>query len=109
MERGADGVWTKRMIVWFRRQILHRLQSIDSKLDLLLQRERRIEMTLEELKAKVAEATTVEEGAITLLGQLSADLKAAKTDPAAIQAIADSIDAEKAKLADALTANTPSA
>lgn len=64
---------------------------------------------LETLKSKVQETTTVEESAITLLNGLSAQLAASKTDPAAIQALADQLSAESASLAAAVTANTPAA
>jgi len=64
-------------------------------------------MTLDELKAKVDAEGTVEQSAITLLQGLSAQLTAAKNDPAQIQAIADEIDANSASLAAAVSANTP--
>lgn len=61
------------------------------------------------LSQAVADATTVEESAITLLDGLAAQLAAAATDPAAIQAIVDSITSEKDKLAADVAKNTPAA
>lgn len=55
----------------------------------------------------VAAETSVDQSAITLLGNLSAMLTAAKNDPAAIQAIADQITANQTALAAAVVANTP--
>lgn len=62
---------------------------------------------LDQLKAAVAANTEVEESAITLLGNLSAQIIALKDDPAALLDLANSIAAEKEKLAAAITANTP--
>ena len=59
------------------------------------------------LAAKVAAQGTVIESAVTLLGGLSAQLEAAKDDPAQIAAIITSLDAQTAALADAVVANTP--
>lgn len=61
------------------------------------------------LQAKVQAATDVEQSAILLLQQLSADLKAAATDPAKVQALADELDAKTQALAAAIVANTPAA
>jgi septal ring factor EnvC (AmiA/AmiB activator) len=47
--------------------------------------------------------------AVTLLQSLSAQLSAVATDPAAVQALADQINAEASNLANAVVANTPAA
>lgn len=72
---------------------------------------------IDELTAKVAAETTVEQSAITLLQGLSAtiadlknQLQNAGVDPALLQKLADletTIDTRKQALADAITANTP--
>lgn len=68
-------------------------------------------MTLTEaiagLSAKVSEQGTVIESAITLLSGLSAQLTAAKVDPAVVTAITDQISLQNAALAGAVTTNTP--
>ena len=80
---------------------------------------------MDALATKVTAEETVIDSVVTLLNGLAAmiaDLKAqlaaaiAANDPAAIQAVADSlaalgtkVDADKQKLADAATANTPAA
>ena len=67
------------------------------------------------LQTAVANEGTVEASAITLLQGLSAQLQQLiansgnTVDPAAVQAIVDSINANAATLAAAVTANTPAA
>lgn len=65
--------------------------------------------TLDDIKAKVDAETAVVASAVTLLGELSAAIKANVNDPVALQALADSIDAQSASLAAAVAANTPAA
>lgn len=67
--------------------------------------------TLTDIQAAVAAETTVEQSVITLLGTLSTDLQAAiaADDPAALQAVVDTITQNSAALAAAVTANTPAA
>ena len=62
---------------------------------------------LDALTEKVTKLETVEESAIALLNELSALIRANATDPAALKALADRIDSDATKLADAVTANTP--
>ena len=94
-------------------------QRLEAKLDQVLaaqaaaqQREEMELMTLAELKAKVEATTTIEESAVALLTGLAQQLKDALAngaDPAAIQAIADELDAGTNDLAAAISANTPAA
>jgi hypothetical protein len=62
---------------------------------------------LTKITAAVSKAKTVDESAVLLLAQLSALLRANADDPAAINALADQLDAQSTSLADAITANTP--
>lgn len=64
---------------------------------------------LTRLTAAVEKDKTVEQSAITLLGQLSALLRANADDPTAINALADQLDAQSSALSDAVVANTPAA
>jgi len=68
-------------------------------------------MDLKTIQQKVADLATVEASAETLLGVLSSEMKAAlaNNDQAALQDIADKIDAGKAALAAAVVANTSAA
>ena len=73
--------------------------------------EQRIMATLADIQAAVAAETTVENSVVALLQTLSADLQAAiaANDPAAMQTVVDTINANAATLAAAVTANTPAA
>ena len=61
------------------------------------------------IQTAVTENGDVEQSAVTLLGQLSALITANATDPAALQDLANTLEAQKADLAAAVTANTPAA
>jgi hypothetical protein len=71
---------------------------------------RRIMATLDDLVAKVTALTAVDDSVVALLVDLKAKLDAAiaSGDPAKIQAIADALGEQTQRLADAVTANTPS-
>ena len=64
---------------------------------------------LDALTAQVAQNTTVEGSAITLLQNLSAMIASLKNSPAQLQALSDSLKTSATALADAITANTPAA
>ena len=65
-----------------------------------------------DLTALTAEGTRnsdVDQSAILLLNGLAAQIVALKSDPVALQALADQLKASSDKLAEAVTANTPAA
>jgi hypothetical protein len=64
---------------------------------------------LDALKVQVAKNTDVIESALTLIDGIKAALDAAiaANDPAALQALSDTLAAEDQKLADAVAKNTP--
>lgn len=66
---------------------------------------------LDDLEAKVAAQETVQQSAITLLNEISAELKDALAtgDTARIEALSAKIDSDTQALAAAVTANTPAA
>jgi len=64
---------------------------------------------LTRLTAEVAESGTVVDSAVTLLGQLSQLIRDNATDPVALNALADQLDAQQTALAAAVVANTPAA
>ena len=74
---------------------------------LTLKFNKKIMADLTEITANVANNTSVIESAITLLGNIKAQLDAAGTDPVALKALSDTLAAEDSKLADAIVANTP--
>lgn len=61
------------------------------------------------LTKDVNDETTVVNSAIALIQGLAAQITAAGTDPAALKALTDSMEATQASLAAAVAANTPAA
>ena len=64
---------------------------------------------LDRLTASVAQATTVAESAVTLIGTIAAEIRDNVDDSDALNDLADKLDAETADLAAAVSANTPAA
>ncbi len=85
------------------------MRSQEQKLDDLLTLVGGLQVTIDELKAKVDAEGTVIDSAITLLAGISQMLKDAGTDQAKLQALGAQIDAKKDELAASVTANTPAA
>ena len=67
----------------------------------------RMTTAIEDLTSHVDRATTVAAGAVTLIGGLAQQLRDNANDPAAIEALADKLDASSDALAAAVEANTP--
>lgn len=65
--------------------------------------------TLDQLTADVAADTNAVNSAITLLTNLAQALKDAGTDPVALKALTDTLEANTAALSAAVVANTPAA
>jgi len=89
----------------------HPDSEVVSLLKTILEKEKATMATLADIKAKVDAEKTVEDSIVTLLTSVSQQLKdaIASNDPAAMQAIADELDANTAALSAAVTANTPAA
>lgn len=87
------------------------LAGIESKLDHLtaLVTKGFIAMSaeLDRLSTEVAENATVIDSAVTLINGLAQQIRDLKDDPAALTALADSLDSKSNELAAAVTANTP--
>lgn len=79
--------------------VLHILRALQGKIE-------NMATTLDDLVQQVTDEGTVIDGAVTLLDGLKAQLDAAGTDPAKLQALSDSIAASKQKLADAVARDT---
>jgi hypothetical protein len=86
-----------------------RLDGIEHLLTRIILKERQIMADLTTLKAEVTRNTEVDQSAIALLTGLAAQIEALKTDPAALQALADELKGSSDALANAITANTPAA
>lgn len=98
------------------KELLEQLNRLEAKVDRILQyvhlearAETEILMTLEELKKQVEANTALEASAVALIHGMAAQIAAVKSDPAAVQALADSLKASADGLASAITANTPAA
>lgn len=68
-----------------------------------------LDTAIANLTTQVNNEITVEQSAITLIQGLAAQLIANANDPAAVQALADKIQASATSLAAAVSANTPTA
>lgn len=90
-------------------EIRWHLGRIDRTLTQILNREKHMDTELTTLTNAVEAEGSVVDSAIVLLEQLVADIEAEKNDPVAIQAIVDSVNAQKQKLTEAIVANTPAA
>jgi hypothetical protein len=91
-----------------------KLDDLEGKMDETLallraitQRGEVMSQELDAVKAAVERCTTVGDSAVALIKGLSAQIAASKNDPAALQAIADKLDAEAATWKTAVEANTP--
>lgn len=62
---------------------------------------------LTRLTAEVAQTRSAIDSAVTLIAGLAQQIRDNATDPAALSALADSLDAGQADIAAAVTANTP--
>lgn len=89
--------------------IIERLKRIEALLVASKEREIKTMADLDNITAEVNENTSVVQSAITLLGNLSALITSLKNDPAALQALANQLDANSQQLAAAVVANTPAA
>jgi len=98
---------------WDLSPVLERLNRMEVRLaaELLNLRKgvEKMSAQLDALTAEVTRNTTVDESAITLLQGLAAQIEAMKTDPAALQGLADSLRSSSDALAAAVVANTPAA
>jgi len=86
-----------------------KLDQILTVLKTIQQQEKILVTDLATLTAQVQANTEIEASAITLIKGIAAQLAAAKSDPVAIQALADQLHASAANLAAAISANTPDA
>jgi hypothetical protein len=87
----------------------NKLNQINDKLDLILNKENILMATIQDVVTEVAAETTVNDSIVTLLDGIAAQLTAAQasSDPTAIAAVITSLQANSKILTDAITANTP--
>lgn len=89
--------------------ILIMLSRVESNIAALTLKQEQAMTDLTALTAEVARNTEVDSSAIALLTGLAAQIEALKTDPAALQALADTMRGSSDALAAAVAANTPAA
>ena len=92
-------------------EVRGKLDALSHKLDRILVNQETIMATLADLTAAVARNTDAENAALEYLKGISQQLKDAQAnnDPAALDAVISSIDANTAKAAAAIVQGTPSA
>ena len=83
------------------------LKCLEGKLRVITHQQEKMMSDLSEIQAEVTRNTEVDQSAITLLNGLAAQIEQIKTDPAAIQALANELRASSDDLAAAVVANTP--
>ena len=87
--------------------ILILLSGLESKIAVLTTKQEQVMTDLTALTAEVERNTSVDESAIALLTGLAAQIEALKTDPVALQALADTMKGSSDALAAAVVQNTP--
>ena len=87
--------------------LTQKLDKLTALVNVVIKKENAMSKELDNLTAEVTEVLDVQQSAILLLQGLSAQIQAIKTDPVALQALADSLDASSNALAAAIAANTP--
>ncbi len=77
------------------------------KLDTLLAQGVTMSAALDKITAEVTETKGIIQSAVTLINGLAGQIRDLKDDPAALDALADSLDSDSKALADAVAANSP--
>ena len=92
---------------WNDPNIGRQLDRIESALNLIIERLSIMSAELDRLTADVAAQTTVIDSVVTLLTSLADQIRNLPATTVAINALADSVEAQTKKLSDAVVANTP--
>ncbi len=79
------------------------------KLDTILAQGVSMSAALDKITGEVTETKSIIESAVTLINGLAQQIRDLSEDPAALNALADDLDASSKSLADAVAANTPAA
>jgi chromosome segregation ATPase len=87
--------------------LLYLFSRLESKIAAFTTSQEQIMTDLTALTAEVTRNTEVDQSAIALLTGLAAQIEALKTDPVALQALADTMKGSSDALAAAVVANTP--
>lgn len=87
--------------------ISRKLDTILTVLQSIVGKEKVMSVQLDTLTAQVQKNTDTEASAVLLIQGLAGQIAALKTDPVALQALADDLNTSAKALASAVTANTP--
>lgn len=87
--------------------ILEELRHQHWLLHKILERSDKMSAELDRLTTEVTETKSSVESVITLVDGLAQQIRDLANDPAALNALADELDAQQARIAAAVTANTP--
>lgn len=90
-------------------EIMPMLRHLHEIIHLLLEKVNIMSAEMDRLKASVAALTSAEKSLVALVKQLAQMIRDNATDPAALAALADEIDADSSEIAAAVTENTPQA
>ncbi len=82
-------------------------ESATQKLDTLIAQGEIMSAALTKITNEVSETKGIIQSAVTLINGLAGQIRDLKDDPAALDALADSLDADSSALAAAVAANTP--
>jgi peptidoglycan hydrolase CwlO-like protein len=93
----------------FEEAVLEMLEHLHRHLLRIDERTNNMSAATDRLTASVAALTSAEKSAVALLGQLAQLIRDNAEDPAALNKIADDIDADTTEIAAAVVANTPAA
>lgn len=90
-------------------EVFRRLRTIEQSLSTIIQQGANMAGELERLQTEVTEMSSAVDSAIALIGGLAQQIRdlVAAGDPAALTALADSLDSKANELAAAVVANTP--
>lgn len=84
----------------------NKLFTLEFLLRILIEKVTRMSTELDRLTQSVARITEQDDSIITLVQGLAQQIRDNANNPAALNALADSLDADSQKVADAVTANT---
>lgn len=90
-------------------EVMRRLDALDQKIGLVVEKLETIMAAIDDLQAAVAAEDTVIESAVTLLNGIPALIAAAGVDPAKLTALQTDIQTRTASLAAAVLVGTPAA
>ena len=88
-------------------EVLKELRFVRSSLQTLATQGAMMAGELARLSTEVSEIGTVVDSAVSLINGLAQQIRDLATDPAALNALADSLDTKAGELAAAVVANTP--